>query len=232
MNLDITKKASLNFCESRLIFSAQDGLTCWFNALLIAMFYSQYSKSKLHRASHKWNTNVRILKIFHHMLHYKYVKSDKPDKDRRFFDTITPEYILKQLSKFDKKTFMFDKYDEYGFYPHIYVRSLYELLDVSCVMINVLPDYTVMYDVYNAPPARVEFVKQGEYGLVDTDYYILDEDTVDAELASTPEILIIRHLPQDAAYGNLLNISRKYDYYELYDEANIEQILSMEKSMI
>jgi hypothetical protein len=94
--------AKVDFCSKHLTLTSQTGPTCWFNSLLTAMFYSQYSRKKMLRASHSWNTNIKILKIFDHILHHKYKTSDQSDKDKKFFTMITPEYILQLLHRHDK----------------------------------------------------------------------------------------------------------------------------------
>lgn len=46
---------------NRVIFWTQYGPTCWFNAVLIAIFYSQHSRNMLYDLSSKMGQKYRIV---------------------------------------------------------------------------------------------------------------------------------------------------------------------------
>lgn len=82
-----------DFCTKNILFPAQYGPTCWFNALLLCSLYSQQSRKAILKASKSWNMNTRLYRLFYYILHHKYVKTKKPHKDQKFFSNITPEVI-------------------------------------------------------------------------------------------------------------------------------------------
>ena len=72
----------------RLVYWGQFGPTCWFNSLLMTIFYSQLSRELILKASKSWDSRIKIYKIFRHILKYKYIKSNNPEKDIKFFEDI------------------------------------------------------------------------------------------------------------------------------------------------
>ena len=116
----------------RLVYWGQYGPTCWFNALLMVVFYSQLSRERIIQASKSWDTNVKIYKIFNHILKYKFVRSKKPEKDHAFFKRIKAENILKLLHNYNPK-FVFNptKYKKRGFSAEFYIKKFYKMLGIS-----------------------------------------------------------------------------------------------------
>lgn len=221
-----------DLCGKRLIFTGQDGGTCWFNAILISTLYSQKSRTKVMQTSRKWDTNIEIYNILNHILRHKYVKSKKPEKDMDFFNKhITPEYILKTLHKYDSHKFMLSDFSK-GFLSYLYIRSFYELLGLSCLMLIVIPDnfdmINIMYDIYNVPPS----VQISNDSMIHTTYHLQDGDIVDDELNSAPDILILRSTDKEYKNSYYRKILFKNDFYDIYDEDNINNLLSMNDTII
>ena len=117
----------------RLVYWGQYGPTCWFNSLLMTIFYSQLSRELLLKASKSWDSRIKIYKIFRHILKYKYIKSNNPEKDIKFFEDIKPEKIIELLHNFNKKNFMFNIKKSEGFVPIIYLKKFYKILGVNCM---------------------------------------------------------------------------------------------------
>ena len=82
-----------SFCNSVVTIPQYEG-TCWFNTLLMMIFYSQYSRKLL---LHKKPFNKKkedIMIIFKAMLYRKYIRN----KDiLKYFNFFSPTYILKKL---------------------------------------------------------------------------------------------------------------------------------------
>jgi len=135
------KEATKNTC-SRIFTPKQVGLTCWFMATFVAMFYSQRSRKILLEASESWDKNKELFTILKHILDDKYLKTESNEsEDYRNFSDNTFIDILKLLYKENKKTFMYNPERNEGFTPHFYIGRLYNLLKI---------DYTIFeYDIEN-----------------------------------------------------------------------------------
>lgn len=134
----------------RLVYWGQYGPTCWFNSLLMTIFYSQLSRELILKASKSWDTRIKIYKIFKHILKYKYIKSKNPEKDIKFFEDIKPEKIIDLLHNFNKKNFMFNiKKKNEGFAPIIYLKKFYKILGLNCMYFIRINKNTIAYNKKN-----------------------------------------------------------------------------------
>ena len=70
-------------CEKVLTFKQYLG-TCWFNALIMSLFYSQYSRKLLLEKSKTWDTSNEFLRRFKYILEHKYIRNS--DEDYIYFD--------------------------------------------------------------------------------------------------------------------------------------------------
>jgi hypothetical protein len=174
-----------DFCTKNILFPGQYGETCWFNALLLCLLYSQRCRKLMLKASANWTTEIRLFRLFNYILRHKYVKTNKPNKDKIFFQKVTPEVILKMLNKYDNSKFMLTDYT-FGFYPIIYLRSICELFNISCIGITLYEDHIVSYDRYN----KIDKVNADK--IINTEYKRLTPEFVQSELAVTPDILSVR----------------------------------------
>ena len=131
----------------RLVYWGQFGPTCWFNALLMVIFYSQHSRERVIEASKSWDDKIKIFKIFKHILKYKFVKSKKPEKDIKFFERIKPEKILQILHDYKTNKFVFNpkKHLKHGFAHELYIKKFYKLLNLNGMHFTRFDDNTVAY---------------------------------------------------------------------------------------
>ena len=134
----------------KLVYWAQYGPTCWFNALLMAVFYSQFSRERVIQASKNWDNKIKIFKIFKHILKYKFVKSKNPEKDHKFFEKIKAENILKMLHNYDPM-FVIDhsKNKKRGFSATLYIKSFYKMLGVNGLYFERVDNETLEYSKKN-----------------------------------------------------------------------------------
>lgn len=176
-----------DFCK-RLVYWGQHGPTCWFNAILICMLYSQQSRNLLLHVSKTWDKRKKILKIFRHILKYKYFKSKNPEKDHKFFDVLKPENLLKILHKHDKAKFAFHFYKN-GFNPAHYIRQMYELVNTSCIIFRCTGANLVYYDDVNKIHS-LEYSK--EIKSVITYPRIQKQEDIKKELQEIPDIIAVR----------------------------------------
>jgi hypothetical protein len=144
------------FC-SRVVYWGQQGPLCWFNAILMAVLYSQRSRQILLEKSDEWDMNNKILKIFKHILKYKYIKSKEPTKDFKFFESISAPKILQLLYNVKPKYLPeFFKDGMNGYFPELYISKLFKILGIDNIMFHVfqstnMPTYngTLSYDKRN-----------------------------------------------------------------------------------
>ena len=137
---------------SNIISLKQYGPTCWFNSILMALLYSDESRKLLLEKSKKWDKKIKIYNTINYILHNKYLRTDKIYEDYIYFDKIRPEYILKELHKYNSKKFVFDpiKNKKVGFKAALYIRKLYKLLGVKVLFLDY-DNYSnkLYYSFYN-----------------------------------------------------------------------------------
>lgn len=82
------------FCN-KVITIPQYEPTCWFNAILMALLYSQASRKLLLNNEILKTNKTKILKIIRHILKYQYVSNKYA---AQYFNIMTPGKILKYLN--------------------------------------------------------------------------------------------------------------------------------------
>ena len=95
-------------CKSVITIPQFTG-TCWFNALLMALLYSDGTRQYLLKNlinSELFIKNRELYAIIMDILKNKHRKMD--DNDAVFFNELKPEKILKLLHSYDKDNFYFD----------------------------------------------------------------------------------------------------------------------------
>jgi len=138
-------------CDN-VISLKQYGPTCWFNSILMSVLYSDESRKLLLEKSKKWNKEIAIYKTLSFILKNKYFRTTHIHNDYLYFDKIRPEYILKQLYNYNKKKFSYDpvKYKDNGFKSALYIKSVYKLLGVKVLYIDLNPKTKkIYYSKYN-----------------------------------------------------------------------------------
>lgn len=125
---------------SRVITIPQYNMTCWFNAILMAVFFSQYMRELLRIKSAAWKKNKHFPKELYDiamdllMKRYRSVTQMK-EYSYMYFQIITPDFILKKLFEYNSKRFAFDpdKYD--GYLNFNYLPNLLSLLSVDKLLV-------------------------------------------------------------------------------------------------
>lgn len=86
-----------NFCN-KVITIPQYEPTCWFNVILMAILYSQYSRKLLLNDKVFNSKNNKLTKILKHILKYQYVSNEYAEQ---YFNIMTPGKILKYFGLID-----------------------------------------------------------------------------------------------------------------------------------
>jgi len=153
--------------------------TCWFNALLMTMFYSEATRDVILNAMKKnrWaymqasprKSLQTLYKIFSHML--RMYKRPSDVAAYKWYDRITPELILYYLHRYDPKRFALQVQrlpnktlyaEKFGHAPAKYFRNLFGLLRVPAVHLDARPlDWKRRFDSFRLcihdkhnPPGR------------------------------------------------------------------------------
>ena len=204
-------------CE-KVISIKQYGPTCWFNALLMAILYSDNSRKLLLEKSKKWNKKIKVLNTISYILKKKYMRTDNIYKDYLYFDKIRPEYILNQLYRYNNKKFVFNpiKNKKYGFKSLFYIRKLYKLFDVKVLFLDYYYyDKKLYYSYYNNYS-----VKGIDDGGIKFKINFKSINTIN-EAMKSPEVIIINIVSNeyDIKYAPYYLID-KLKYKNLYDSLN------------
>ena len=137
-------------CDN-VIALKQYGPTCWFNSILMALLYSDESRKLLLKKSKNWNKKIEVLNTIKYILHNKYLRTDKIFKDYEYFDKIRPEFILKELYKYNNKKFIINP-DIYksGYKSALYIRKIYKLLGVKVLYLDLdFKTKNLYYSLFN-----------------------------------------------------------------------------------
>ncbi len=112
----------------------QYGGTCWFNAILMSLLYSDSSHKRLLKASKNWDNSNSFLMIFKSILHKVYTD---PETIKEYYLKMNPETILFELIKnYDRDNIksyfkvVAKEHQSFGFFP-IYIIDLLKYLGVS-----------------------------------------------------------------------------------------------------
>ena len=172
---------------SSVITLPQQSSTCWFNAILMALFYSEGMRKILLKRTFN---NTPVKKIIHEILHKYYINNDEY---LTFYNTFSPEFILKELYKENPEVFDLDiDKNKEGYFAWKYIHKMIEYLDIkNYVYIDaILKDVkTDEYGLYFKPYVFEDMGKKYDEG----DEY--DEEAEHADIKKyfkiNPEVLLI-----------------------------------------
>ena len=93
--------------------------TCWFNATVMMVLFSQHSRNMILANKHKWaNMSMSTKKLFETLIHEK-TRSD----DQEYFKSVNPETLLKALHEASPQEFYMHKMtgaDDIHYLPRLY----------------------------------------------------------------------------------------------------------------
>jgi len=148
---------------NNVISLKQYGPTCWFNSILMSLLYSDESRKLLLKKSKNWNKKIEVLNTIKYILHNKYLRTDKIFKDYEYFDKIRPEFILKELYKYNNKKFIINPdINKSGYKSALYIRKIYKLLGVKVLYLDLdFKTKKLYYSLFN----NVEVVSCNDRGI-------------------------------------------------------------------
>jgi len=191
----------------------QFGGTCWFNAILMIVLYSQNMRKILIKEAKNWSNPNSFLKIIKSILK----NYDKPEKVREFFAKIKPELILfKMLKSFDDKEMIkflktsIKNGSDIGYYHDYIIRFLKYIgintLDIVVIkqkgwvynstnyLLNTDKEFSYIYDTKNK--SRFSFLKdfddfKDEIKKKTKKTKVFEE--IKKILTDIPDVLIVKH---------------------------------------
>lgn len=202
---------------SELITYPQYGPTCWFNALIMAILYSQHSRKLILNQAEKWQKGILIFDMIKKILKTKFIRNKDYDVNFGNFNLFKPEHILKLLHKYNPNDFMVNMNKtefKNGFLSEIYIKKLYKLLGIyNVAFFDMVKDKNEIYYSHYNDINKVE-MKKGMFHSVSS--YIASEGKVKHNIKDPEVILLLDKIEKD-----------EYpDYYKLNDDNNIKELLS------
>jgi len=148
--------SDLDFCTKLTTIPQNEG-TCWLNAILMIVFYSQNSRKLLLKEYKNWDPNNKFLIICKDILLKYYIFS----KDSvLFFNKFKPQVILFYMLKYLndnifknelKLTIRKNAYNEIGYLSAYFINTFYRYLGIKILNIIYLKDsnkYLLNFDKY------------------------------------------------------------------------------------
>ena len=156
-------------CEKVLTFKQYLG-TCWFNALIMSLFYSQYSRKLLLEKSKTWDTTNEFLNRFKYIIEHKYIRNS--DEDYIYFDDFKPEDILILLNKINSKKFFYnEKFVDRGGASEAYIRKIIKLMKNVSLLFLDYNKKQLHYSKYNnINPKIIEDKRWDHYKKIELQY--------------------------------------------------------------
>ena len=146
---------SRDYCKDVLPIPQFSG-TCWFNALLMALFYSELTRNffinELPNLKTTLKKHPKILNIIEDLLFNNYRVNNK--NNDHFYNIFQPENILLELNKADKTVFYADSdLINTGWHGHLYIDQIFQFLNIKnkILYLDILSDHNYSLSKKNAP---------------------------------------------------------------------------------
>jgi hypothetical protein len=207
-------------CKKLLLWTQYDP-TCWFNAVLTALFHSQYSRDMILKLSKDWKDKSTMQKLAEHIVKYKYVQSDSFERDRLFYYKVRPEHILDYLhTKYPEYVKKDAKKQEGN--SHDMLNKMYKILNINylsfeiCINLND-PTSTKLY--YNIWDSYYKFNNILEEYIPNA----IEEEELKKKLLTNPAVLLqyINNSCEETLY------SGSFKHYNLEDKMTFDNISAL-----
>jgi hypothetical protein len=206
------------FCK-KVITIPQYEPTCWFNVILMAILYSQYSRKLLLDDEILAKKNTKIAKIIKHILKYQYVSNKYAEL---YFNLMTPGKILRY---FHLDYEFRDNITNNGWFPEFFLPLFIEkacyksYLNLDLLHNNIYIEFKKIIKIINT------FVNGKFDGAIittkDASYSDL-ETHIDKKLYEpNPDYIFLNvgHETSKSAYSSVLNKSSIY--FHMYPKINL-----------
>jgi hypothetical protein len=219
-------KSYLNYC-STISTIPQFGGTCWFNAILMVVLYSQNSRKILFDVIDGWDSKNKFLMICKKILLNHYFSSYEASV---FFNKFKPEVILFYMLKYHsdnevkknfKKLIKDYGYNNLAFYG-FYIHNVYKNLGVKCLDISYLKkDDKFLINFYK----NLHFDSTENTLQLTTDKldFIIEDNEIKRIKDDMPDIIIFNHSDLSSSFSIMVekcfNEIKEDDIYirDVYD---------------
>ena len=185
------------FCN-KVITIPQYEPTCWFNAILMGLLYSQYSRKLLLNDKVLAQKNSKIAKIIRNILKYQYVSNKYTEQ---YFNIMTPGKILKYLNLIDDfRLFITQGWFSDFFLPIFIEKACFK----RCLTLDLYKGN--IYVEFQKKIRFLNILKDGN----DDGTVILDDKITDTDLQNH----ILKKLTEPNPDYILLTINESAHYYE------------------
>ncbi len=183
--------------------------TCWFNALLMGLFYSQGMRAVMMETMSTWQApansplnrfyatvkDIILRKFVHKNYDWTEKRLDELEIDAKAFAIIKPEHILSMLNKINKEAFINRgiSQKQNGGWGHGYLFNVMQVLNVTkAAYIDVIEEDGTFYKstLYGSTFTKADAKSQRQYFAVDQPAYR------DAVMDPDPDVLVIRVKPR------------------------------------
>lgn len=210
--------------------------SCWFNAILMALLYSQNARKVLLKTSKTWSKNDKFFKILKIILKRNY----KNNIIKQFFQVNKPEFILyKMINKFNPdikdlfKRNLVEDISAFGLHS-IYISNLLKFLNVNCL--NIV--YTSTNDIYLNINSIHNYTT--EYGILTYDVDYINVMSTDPDiyineikdiLKNIPDIIVLTHHKLYQVHSQFMehhmNILKKYNCADYFNAKSYKNEFKM-----
>ena len=179
-------------CDNVITIPQYTG-TCWFNSILMAIFYSQHSRKLFYH--HFEGKKDKFSKIMNHIIKHKYIRDEEANK---YFEFMRPENILRYTNLDKKELFEhFKGKKTYGFDVETFLPDFLKSLNknVMDVIIYEKKCYANYYSVL--PKFAINAKKRHNYK------FLSKWSGINTKDISDPDYIIVHKI-------------KKYNFYNYY----------------
>jgi len=188
--------------------------TCWFNAILMAIFYSQHSRKLLY--NHFEDKKDKFSKIMNDIIKHNYIKTEQSIK---YFEFMRPENILKYINA--QKTELYKQFKtqkNYNYFSDTFLPVFLKSLNKNVLDIIVYEDNCYANFYSTLPPFFTKIYKDDETVNIDFDKWC----GIESKDITDPDYIIVNKLTPDS--DTSLSLYREIFLLEYYNSYNLESI--------
>ena len=124
-----------NFCTT-IVTIPQYESTCWFNAILTCLLYSQYSRKLLLYEMNGFDKSNKLLMIINKILKSLYINDN--DNATKYFNLIRPEVILSYVKDIYRSSMQY--MITTGWFSNLFLCKFIENIGRSCIVLDYYND--------------------------------------------------------------------------------------------
>jgi hypothetical protein len=210
----INSAASQEFCKDVITIPQFTG-TCWFNALLMTLFYSdgvrEFLKKQIKTGEIKKN-NKKLYSVLKDVLENRHLNIN--NQDSVYFNELKPENILKILHEEDNKTFYFNPDNHTGHWGEYYLVRLLEYIGMkkNSLFLEYVDDDSYpsfYYSVLNGEPDLV--IEKTYKDEKKSFFWRYTSKSMKFKVPADPDVLIVTNMFTKSITKSTKNIAIKND---------------------